>query len=69
MQVDPIEPMGEPPSNFAFKLNLRRYNPVETIYLASFEFNRAYSILTDELYHLRDAIEAGPYTRPLFGST
>jgi hypothetical protein len=36
----------------------RNSNPVETIYLPAFEFNRAYKILSDELYHLRDAIGA-----------
>ena len=56
---------GKDDAQVKVKVTNRDANPVETIYLASFEFNRAYNILNDELYHLRDAIEADDqYTVP-----
>ena len=65
LQSSKVTDAGKDDAKVKVKVTNRNANPVETIYLASFEFNRAYSILNDELYHLRDAIEAqDDYTVP-----
>jgi predicted nuclease with TOPRIM domain len=58
LQSSKVTAAGKDDAQVKVKVVNRDANPVETIYLASFEFNRAYNILNDELYHLRDAIEA-----------
>ena len=65
LQSSKVTAAGKDDAQVKVKVTNRDANPVETIYLASFEFNRAYNILNDELYHLRDAIEADDkYTVP-----
>lgn len=66
LQSTKVTSAGKDDAQVKVKVTNNSASPVETVYLAAFEFNRAYSILNDELYHLRDAIEAeDSYSVPL----
>jgi hypothetical protein len=88
VQVDPIKPEFKPPgttrlklkcddplSNFAFKINLRRYTvalaaPQPTMLIDDWILVQSSCADTAELLSdVRRELEAGAYTRPLFSST
>lgn len=58
LQSDKVTKAGKDDCSVKVKVINRNENPVQVVYLATFEFKRCYKILCDELYFLRDAVQA-----------